>query len=109
MLYYCIVCFYDSEMTGKFTVDFIFTDLKIASDTLKEYMEVIKTNEIQRCWPVLYIAKTTIITDETYYVYLDQTKKRLYTSLYEIPNSPFNSRKLLLPAVSSSMPDEYLF
>lgn len=114
MHYFCIVCFYNAELTGKFTVDYIFTNMSKAQATLEDYIIAIENSEkedptqARRCWPELYIAQITPLVDEEYYVYLDQTKKRLYISLYQIENSPFLSRKLLLPDVSDIIPDEFI-
>ena len=109
MSYFCIVCFYDPDMKGRFTVDYIFSNLSKANQTLKEYIEAIETSDVdRRCWPVLYIAKLTITDEDEYYVYLDQTKKRLYLSAFEIENSPFMGRRLPLPAISDEIPTEYV-
>lgn len=109
-MYFCIICFYDEEMKGRFTVDYIFTDMKKANIALKEYIDAIESDtEPRRCWPVLYVANITILLEDTYYVYLDQVKKRLYISLEELSKSPFIYRKLILPIVTDEMPEEYTF
>lgn len=109
--YFCIVCFYNKEMTGKFSVDFIFRDMKLANQTLKEYIETIELSSSdleRRCWPVLYVATISSIDEDEHYVYLDDVKKRLYISAYELDNSPFNGRRITLPVLSKTIPTEFI-
>lgn len=103
--YFCIVCFYDSTMDGKFGVDYIFRDMKIALQTLKIYNDIIGADPANRkCWPIIYAAKLPNVVDDEYYVYLDPSKKRMHISAYPIENSPFNGRRIVFPHVDNSTP-----
>ena len=103
--YFCIVCFYDSTLDGKFGVDYMFRDMKMAIQTLKMYNDINEKNDNQKCWPVIYASKLPYVEDEEYYVYLDPSKKRMHISAYPVEDSPFNGRRIALPIVNTSIPE----
>lgn len=102
--YFCIVCFYNSEMDGKFGVDYIFHDMKTALTSLKMYNETLANLPNRKCWPAIYATKLPPIGDDEYYVYLDQSKKRLHISAYPVEDSPFNGRRIALPMATGQIP-----
>lgn len=80
-MYYYIVCFYNEELSGNFTVDFIYSDMKTAFTTIKEIQKDEEQQTPRNEWSVLYIydGKNVRPGDERdYNVYLDSTKKKIY-------------------------------
>lgn len=76
MVYYCIVCFYNSNMEGPFTVDYIFKDMKKAFTQLKAL-----SGEVH-----LFISESPQIAPgdtEDFHVYLDIKSKKLYICITE--------------------------
>lgn len=105
---YCIVCFYDKEMMGKFTIDYVFRNSKLAFETLKEYNRLIELDEDNRSsWPQLYITTEEFPQyEEDSFITLDQHTKKLFMG--KKSGSGIVSCKVPIPPISTEVPDEFI-
>lgn len=108
---YCVVCYYREDLTGNFTIDFIFKNKKMAVETVIEYNKVAADIEPRKAWAILYVYEGLYIKPgnvDDYHVYLDSKQHTVYIFVSEqnLPN--FQYQKIPLPPISTKIPDEFI-
>lgn len=104
-MYYCLICFYNDKCTGPFSIDYIFRDKRLALETLIKYNKFTSVN--RNTWMQIYFYDNYYIPngdDNNYHVYLMNDKK--IKIFLEKNNIDGNYRKLPLPPIQTSVPDE---
>jgi len=108
---YCLVCFYKEDLSGGFTVDYMFRDKTIALQTLLEYNRVASGEEKRRAWMQLFFYDQVYVPkgdDGDYYVYLNMEKKKIKIFVDEQKYDNYRHRLLPLPPIETSIPDEFV-
>jgi len=105
---YCLVCFYNEDLSGNFTIDYMFKDKKLALDTLIEYNKIISLNVPRKEWMQIYFYEQLYIPngdDEDYYVYLSTVDKKIKIFVNEQNlTEGYNFSKLPLPPIQITRP-----
>ena len=74
---FCVVCFYNENCEGNFTIDYIYRDKLKAVKTAVNYRKKTEKDETQKYWISMYSTDskmTQIGNTEDFYVYLDKEK-----------------------------------
>jgi len=97
------VCFYNEQLTGSFTVDYIYRDKAKAVKTIVSYIKKSMSEEPRTYWPVLYETDSLNIQQgdcDDYHVYLDNAKKKLYIFVNQQNLKDLQYDKIPMPPLS---------
>lgn len=108
MLFF-LVCFYNADLTGKFNVEYVFRDKKMAIDTLIAHNKVFGNHNVRTEWLQIYFCDQFYIPngdDSDYHVYINPNNKKIKIYLDTQPTEKGERyQKLPLPPIETCVPN----
>ena len=107
---YCVVCFYNENCDGNFTIDYIFRDKLKAVQTAVKYTKFAMSEEKRKYWLFVYETDSKTAQPgsiEDFNVYLDHDKKKLYMFTGPQDLQKLKHSKIPLPSISTKVITEF--